>query len=577
MKLKNLTKRYGDNTVIDQLTLDLPQSGLILLSGPSGCGKTTLLNLLGGFDTDYEGSITLGTQNLKELSNKDMSSYRQSIFSYIYQDFNLISKYSALDNIKLANPEASDEELIELLTTLGIQYLQDQMIETMSGGEKQRVAIARALIKNSTIVLADEPTASLDKENSKLIMDLLKDISKTRLVLISSHDTHHLDYADATIQFSKVGIVSNLTPEDTHEVTPKPKERIRSLKGMAQTNTRKFLRSRLSMCIIWSLCAILTLVSLSSNSLIQSSIDTFMRKNHHYNKLQADYNQDLYQTLLDNNLVENTYFQYEIKNIVIVYQDKTVTIDRKFPTSFTKEYLSYGRLPYDDKKEIAITPSLALQFEKQPQDVIGKTLSFNGEELSITGVVNGTYDDVIFASLLEQSLYEKTAFKPLKISTQVKDIKNLESVINSMPDLNFESAVQEVSTLLDSFYQLQSLFRTITIMIVIISSFFIVLIIYRIQNKRIQEIGLLKSLGYDDITVKDLLTKESILFTLIYIINYFIGLGILLVIQAVLQTHLIISPLNVILVGTLSTTILYLVLTIINTKISRIKPSIALK
>jgi ABC-type lipoprotein export system ATPase subunit len=215
---------YSKNKVtchaLSHISLTLPEKGLVFLVGESGSGKTTLLNLIGTLDTPDEGKIAFNDIALNTLSGKDLDNFRNHRIGFVFQDFNLISNYSVGSNISLAlelqGKVHNKNKVCELLERVGLSSkagdkpFYDRRISELSTGQKQRVAIARALIKDPDLILADEPTGSLDKENANSLFQLLKQLSSSRLVFVVSHDEDLAKkYADRIIRIDAGVIVSD--------------------------------------------------------------------------------------------------------------------------------------------------------------------------------------------------------------------------------------------------------------------------------------------------------------------------------------------------------------------------------
>ena len=196
INIKNLNKYYNKSRsneihVINDLTLDLPDTGLVAIFGRSGCGKTTLLNTIGGLDKFHSGSITIDGKNiLKKTDN-----LRNEEIGYIFQNYNLNNNESNFDNVsdalKLCGIKDKEEihtRVMAALKSVGMDKYAKRMPNTLSGGQMQRIAIARAIVKNPKIILADEPTGNLDEANTHIILELLKNIAKDHLVLLVTHE-----------------------------------------------------------------------------------------------------------------------------------------------------------------------------------------------------------------------------------------------------------------------------------------------------------------------------------------------------------------------------------------------------
>lgn len=197
MQLINISKEYYVHkrkiVALDDVSFTFSKTGFYALVGPSGCGKTTLLNVLGKLEKPTRGEIIFE-------DNQETS--------IVFQDYNLIQGLSLLDNIKLVG--LTDEiKIRELLTLVSLEDKIDIPVKLLSGGEKQRVAIVRALAKNSSVILLDEPTASVDKDNAKIILDILKLLANDHLIIVSTHDTNLINnYVDYIININ-AGKITN--------------------------------------------------------------------------------------------------------------------------------------------------------------------------------------------------------------------------------------------------------------------------------------------------------------------------------------------------------------------------------
>lgn len=190
LELRNINKSYITKNervnALKNINFTFPDKGLFVLMGPSGCGKSSLLNILTGLDSKYEGRVLYNNENIKDIYDN----YRNEI-SYMTQSFNLFDNLTVFENINLSLKllGKSDKTKVEtILKDFEIYDLANKKCNTLSGGEKARVSIARAVIKNPKIIFCDEPTGNLDDKTSKLVWTLLKKISETVLVIIASHD-----------------------------------------------------------------------------------------------------------------------------------------------------------------------------------------------------------------------------------------------------------------------------------------------------------------------------------------------------------------------------------------------------
>lgn len=198
LKLKNISKDYktGDSfthALID-INLEFRKNEFVSILGPSGCGKTTLLNIIGGLDRYQEGDLLLNNKSTKDFKNTQWDSYRNSTIGFVFQNYNLISHLTVLDNVEMAmalsgvGAKKRKQRAKKVLTDVGLADQINKKPNQLSGGQMQRVAIARALVNQPKIILADEPTGAIDSQTSISILNILKEISKDRLVIMVTHN-----------------------------------------------------------------------------------------------------------------------------------------------------------------------------------------------------------------------------------------------------------------------------------------------------------------------------------------------------------------------------------------------------
>ena len=233
IEFKNLTKIYPskrkykkDVLALDHLNLTLPDTGMIFIIGKSGSGKSTLLNLIGGLDKISEGDIIADGNSLVSFRESDLTNYRCSYVGFIFQDYHLLDEFTVRENIELsADIAGKNTDLPTLLTQVDLEGLADRYPHELSGGQQQRVAIARIVSKDVKVLLADEPTGNLDKHTSKQVLELLKELSKTRLVIIVSHNqTDATTYADRIISLDHGRIVLDQERVENYDNTLRMEE-----------------------------------------------------------------------------------------------------------------------------------------------------------------------------------------------------------------------------------------------------------------------------------------------------------------------------------------------------------------
>ena len=198
LQLKNITKNYlsGDNEVqaLKGINIEFRENEFVSILGQSGCGKTTLLNIIGGLDRYTSGDLIINGKSTKEFKDKDWDTYRNHSVGFVFQSYNLIPHQTVLANVELAltisgvGKTERRKRAIEALQKVGLGDQINKKPNQMSGGQMQRVAIARALVNDPDILLADEPTGALDSKTSVQVMEILKEISKDRLIIMVTHN-----------------------------------------------------------------------------------------------------------------------------------------------------------------------------------------------------------------------------------------------------------------------------------------------------------------------------------------------------------------------------------------------------
>ena len=210
LELKNICKDYKVGTgyfrALNDVSLKFRKGEFVAILGHSGCGKTTALNIIGGLDKYTEGDLIINGTSTKSFSERDWDAYRNNSVGFVFQSYNLINHLSVLDNVELGltlsgvSKAERKERAIEVLTRVGLETHMHKKPTLLSGGEMQRVAIARALVNNPDIMLADEPTGALDSKTAREILDLIKEISKDKLVIMVTHEAKYAEeYASRTI------------------------------------------------------------------------------------------------------------------------------------------------------------------------------------------------------------------------------------------------------------------------------------------------------------------------------------------------------------------------------------------
>lgn len=208
----------------DQVNFEIEKGELAVILGSSGAGKSTVLNILGGMDTNDEGEVIIDEEKISNFSNKELITYRRYAVGFVFQFYNLVNNLTALENVELASEIVENAlDAKEVLESVGLEHRLHNFPSQLSGGEQQRVAIARAIAKNPKILLRDEPTGALDYHTGKQILKILQDMARKegKTVIIVTHNAAIAPIANRVIQMhdGKIKqIDNNSQPEDIDRI-----------------------------------------------------------------------------------------------------------------------------------------------------------------------------------------------------------------------------------------------------------------------------------------------------------------------------------------------------------------------
>ena len=203
IQIKDLCKSYDRHVIFSNLNMEIQNDEFIAFTGESGCGKTTLLNMIGAVEPLTSGEILVDGIDIQKRKNQQL--YFREKVAFLFQNFALVENKTVLQNLQFVKKSAQSEITIqEALEMVGLADKSEQKVYQLSGGEQQRVALARVMIKKCDIVLADEPTGSLDKKNAKIVLELLRKIHEFhKTVLIVTHDLTIAEQCDKIVNIEK--------------------------------------------------------------------------------------------------------------------------------------------------------------------------------------------------------------------------------------------------------------------------------------------------------------------------------------------------------------------------------------
>ncbi|MCM1260120.1 MAG: ABC transporter ATP-binding protein/permease [Prevotella sp.] len=358
LELNHITKIYTGKkeknkiVALDDVHLSFSKTGLVFILGPSGCGKSTLLNILGGIDYPTSGSITIYGNNIP-TSEKSLDDYRNQYIGFVFQDYNLISNITIYDNLSLAcfnlSKDEKDRKITQVLQQVGLENYEKRFPTELSGGQMQRVAIARALLKDSQILLADEPTGNLNSEMSIEIMELLRTLSLEKLVIIVSHnESLATQYANRMIYIQDGKVVKDTLPSDVKEkndtIQNNPSTKALSsrmiVKMMIHNLTKKKVDTVVSTFILL-LSFIVMFISFSFVDYNRKDVDT-------KNIPQFDYL--ILQSIFSNGPTNHSIYESQLSEIEKKYPSLIAIKNNTIDTS--QDILDYGMTFYPHYEEI---------------------------------------------------------------------------------------------------------------------------------------------------------------------------------------------------------------------------------
>ena len=533
LRIDDLTKEYGKNNnyqkVLDNISISFKSNEFVCILGESGSGKSSLLNILGGLDNDYKGSVNINNLNIRYINQDE---YRKNNVGFIFQNFNLINSLSIIDNIILPlerdniSYKQKKKMAINLLKKLNIYTLKNKKINELSGGQKQRVAIARGLINNPTIILADEPTGALDEENSKNILDILKEINKEgKLVIVVTHSRKVIDYSTRVIEIKDGKIYKDKKIKRVKETNidkPEIKEnKYFYLIKHAFKNLKNNKRRNFFITFASSIGIIGIILSLFLGDGVKNYINDLIVSKSDPNIYTIESKYKYY----DNSLIKKINNIKHINNVnkELNINISNVSIDNKKYDLVYLDSLEKINVEKGEDSGLIINEKLAKKIK------IGDTVKLNfvddynvfNKEIKVTGITENTgislideeYNAMIKYSNLEKIYKDnKKIIKPNNISIKIDSKDNIDYIKRKLKELKLipktnEDYYNELKRYLDIASFILSIF---SISSLVVSTIMISIIINITVLERVKEIGLLRSIGYSKNNIKDLFKSESI-------------------------------------------------------------------
>jgi len=533
LRIDNLTKEYGKNNsyqrVLDNISISFKSNEFVCILGESGSGKSSLLNIMGGLDNDYKGSVNINNMNIKYINQDE---YRKNNIGFIFQNFNLINNLSVIDNIILPierdnlSYRKKRNMAISLLRKLNIYTLKNKKINELSGGQKQRVAIARGLINNPRIILADEPTGALDEENSRNILDILKEINEEgKLVIVVTHSKKVIEYSSRVIEIKDGKIYKDQRIKKVKETnidTVESKEnKYLFLIKHAFKNLKNNKRRNLFITLASSIGIIGIIISLFLGDGVKNYINDLIVTKTDPNNYSIESKYQYY----DNDLIDKVS---NIKHIDKVNRELNISIanlrfnDKEYNLTYL-DSLESIKIDKGDNTGLLINKTLNKKISLG--DTVKLTFIDNynvfNRYIKVTGIISDTGIKLVddnYIAMIEYSnldnIYKdyKIDIKPNNLSIKIDSKDNIDYVKKELKRLKMTAKTNEdYYNELKKYLDIASLILSIfSISSLVVSTIMISIIINITVLERVKEIGLLRSIGYSKKDVKNIFKSESL-------------------------------------------------------------------
>lgn len=584
LELRNINKYYRlkDNDkfhVLNNINLSFNAGELVSIIGESGSGKSTLMNLIGGLDSDFSGELLVNEKDIKKLRRKELDKYRKNEVGFIFQSFNLIGHLSVLDNVTIAmtlsNVRKKErlKRAKEILRDLGLENHINKKPSQLSGGQKQRVAIARALINNPKIIIADEPTGSLDSKTTIQVLEIMKDIAKKgKLVIMVTHSERVASASSRIIKISDGEIIDdNKVIELDNEVNIEKQDNIRKQKQnlslissakLALVNMKEKLPRNILVSVGGSIGIMSIILMLSLGNGVKSYFNKTM--NNYVNPLVIEVNMpseenedinldvttvqkpdvnstkpfeesdiDTLSKIENVSSVERGYSIISLGANSLVYNNKTNNLMNvsTISSNITASNVETGTLPKDG--EVLINKALSDNLGK---DIIGQKVNLRilanqkilNRDFIVSGVYTTTSGDLtanMKSAFLNYSDLEKLysdngyKLKPNVVYVNTTNSKYTPQIKQKVNELGYSQSSQEqMASMFNQMIDILTyVLSGIAAISLIVSAIMIIVVMYISVVERTKEIGIIKAIGARAKDIRRIFVSEA------FLIGFFSG------------------------------------------------------
>lgn len=566
LELRDIKKSYylgsQEFPVLKGINLSFEQGEFVSILGESGGGKTTLMNIIGGLDSSYTGDVVLNGNSLRHDTNKQLDAYRRQTIGFIFQNFNLISHLTVLQNVMVSlemttlSHKEQEARAKELLDQVGLNEHIKKFPNQLSGGQKQRVAIARALASDPEIIIADEPTGALDSQNTQEILELLDQIAADgKLVITVTHSQTVANFGTRIVQLAD-GVISEdqsikkpYTAGNENELSTHTLKFGATLR-MALENMRYNLKRNILIIIGVAIGIFSVIVMLGLGNGVQGYINHEIYSQVNPNALQITKNvsgSDPDMTKIDISSKDKSRLK-GIKNVKNVedgyyvqggtqlrsgHKTAAVSFMQTFNATILKKSITKGTTPKNG--EILLTKEIAAKLNKKhPYDLIGKKITFYqntlnkqkrpvtlSKTLTVSGVAKANTGSTSVTYQTMKSLYntQKIAIKPNFVSLEIKgNVKNVKPVENKIKAYkNSKHKAQYIITGVGGFVDTLNTYINLAVNVLatiagislLVSAIMIIVVLYISVSERTKEIGILRALGASRGSIRNLFFSEA--------------------------------------------------------------------
>lgn len=360
LKLKNVSKYYHNNGItvlgLSNINLEFKIDEFVVITGESGSGKSTLLNVISGLDNYEEGELYINGEEAEHYTPKDFENYRKKYIANVFQNFNLVDSYTVYQNIELAlllngyKKKEIKNKILNIIEQVGLADMKNEKVSKLSGGQKQRVAIARAIVKDSPIIIADEPTANLDSNSANSVIEILKKVAKDKLVILVTHNVEQVKKEATRIiemQDGKV-IKDDVIKKIENNITKEAKPRNISLLNQLKIGFRNAFNIPIKFVLLFSIFLFITITFLIEYSSFGLFEYEEIQRYPQYNFADFSDNRILikkqdktsFSTSDFNKIKEMSNIDYIVQNDWLI--DKRQELSSNIPKEPTESFLSLG-------------------------------------------------------------------------------------------------------------------------------------------------------------------------------------------------------------------------------------------